>query len=138
MPNFHPQTPSKCPPKDAIPPDGIYYRIVFNDPPTAADFIIWVLERKNVHRLDEKSKQKDCPAFAISVFLTEQGALRTANLFQRAISRNSSRGFLGLAQIKLDKHTGIFKQTGNNPDHHDLWPYIDCKLECNVVSVKGI
>lgn len=140
MTTFHPETPSKCPPRDAVPSNGIYCRFVFNNPPTSEDFLIWILEPENKCKLREKKRKEDCSAFGISV-LTEGGVLRRAELFQRQLKKKADKrgtGFLGVAQVKLDKDVGVLKQTGRDQAHFDLWPYTHSKLECRVISVKGI
>ncbi len=137
---FHPETPKKCPPKDAISPNGMYYRFVLNDPPIAEDFKIWILEPENSHKLPQASKNGNCGEFAIS-FLTSEGVARTSELFQRGMkAKAKARGaiFSGWAQLKLDRKSGLLKQTGKNPHHYDLWPYVGQQFECKVVSVKGI
>lgn len=141
MTTFHPKTPSKCPPKDAAPPNGIYFRIVRNNPPISKNFVIWVEEPRNRRQLQEKIKKKDCNAFAISFFTTETAILGKIPLFRRALKKKAIRdgdGFIGIAQVKLDSDSGVIKQTGGDPNHYDLWPYMNSKLECNVISVKDV
>ena len=114
MTKHHSLTPKKCPPKDATSPNGVYCRIIFHDPPTSEDFLLWVLEPKNRHRLEEKTRKCDCSAFAISMF-TEKGVLRVANMFQRAMkkkARTIGTSYLGVAKVKLDLNSGVLKQTG--------------------------
>ncbi len=137
---FHPDTPKKCPPKDAVPSSEIYYRIIYNNPPTADDFRLWIHMPENAHKLDERKKKNDCNAFAISM-LKEKGVSRAVKMFQHAISRRSKKNqtdFLGVAHVRLDLSSGVLKQTGRNPYHYDLWPYLDSKLEHNVVAVKPV
>lgn len=139
MTTFHPETPKNCPPKDAVSPNGIFFRFVFNNPPIPDDFVVWVDEPENKHYLDDKKKQGNCGAFAMSM-LVKEGITRLRGLFQhplkkKAIQRNS---FFGLAQVKLDSNSGKIKQTGQNPHHYDLWPYLNSKLERNVISVEEI
>jgi len=143
MTTFHPEMPKKCPPKDAVSPNGIFFRFVFNNPPIPDDFVIWVDEPENKRSLDDNKRQGDCGAFAMSM-LSEEGVTRSGGLFQfpllkkmkkKAIQRNS---FLGLAQVELDSNSGMIKQTGQNPHHYDLWPYLNSKIERNVISVEEI
>lgn len=138
MPQFHSLTPKKCPPKDAISPNGIYYRIVHHDPPVSEDFCLWVLEPRYRHQLEEKTKGGDCGAFAIS-FFSEAGIPRMLGLFRGPIKRaaqTKNRTYLGVAEVKLDAATGLFKHTGNH--HYNLWPFNNCKLETKVCTVNGI
>lgn len=141
MTTFHPKTPSKCPPKDAVPPNGTYFRVVINDPPISEDFVIWVEEPYNRHRLQEKMKQGDCRAFAASMFTTEIATLRKIEMFRQAWRKKTilyGDGFIGIAQVKLDSDTGVIKQTGADQAHCDLWPYVNSRLECSVLSVKAV
>ena len=140
MTSFHPETPSKCPPRDAEPSSGIYCRFVFNNPPIPEDFLIWILEPVNKCELQERKRKGDCRAFGVSLF-AEEGVMRKAKLFQRSLKKRADKrgeGFLGVAQVKLDKDVGVLKQTGRDWAHFDLWPYTHSKLECRVISVKGI
>lgn len=140
MATFHTVTPKKCPPKDAVSSNGKYCRIVFNNPPTSEDFVIWILEPENNHELAKRTQKGDCSSFGISM-LTEEGILRKSGLFWRGIKKRAERRkaqFLGWAEVQLDSDSGVLKQTGRDPDHYDLWPYVTCKLESQVVSVKGI
>ena len=139
MTTLHPKTPRKCPPKDAVPPNGAYFRIVLNNPPIPEDFVIWIEEPYNRHKIREKTKQGDCRAFATSMFTTEAATLRKIDMFLHAWKKRSKvygNGFLGIAQVKLDSTSGVIKQTGADPVHYDLWPYVNSKLECNIITVR--
>jgi hypothetical protein len=134
---FHPETPKSCPPNNATNSNGIYYRFIFNNPPTAEDFVIWALESGNRHQLLQK--KRDCKAFAVSM-IAEEGIKRKFELFSRPMkikAQKKGATFLGIAAVKIDKDSGVIKQTGKD-FHYDFWPYITCKLENSVLSVRGI
>lgn len=140
MTTFHTETPRKCPPNDATHSDGIYCRLVFNNPPTYKDFLIWIMEPENKHKLCTYKKKELCTAFAISM-LTEAGILRRKKLFWRGMKKKAEKresGFIGLAKVKLDQNSGVLKNTGKDPNHYSLWPYVNSKLEHNIISVEGI
>ena len=141
MTTFDPKTPRKCrPPKGSVPSQGTYFRVVFNNPPTQEDFVIWIDEPENRHHLEQKTKANDCGAFAISMLLKE-GLERSTGLFLRAMRKKAKKrnaAFLGWAQVALDPTCGVIKQTGQNPHHYDLWPYINRSLKCKVTIVRKI
>jgi len=86
-------------------------------------------------------KKGDCQAFAASMFTTEVETLRIIDIFRPAWRKRTilyGDGFIGIAQVDLDSSSGVIKQTGQNPHHYDLWPYVNSKLECNVISVKEV
>lgn len=125
---FHPETPNHCPPKSAVPKEGYFYRAVCNTPPTEEDFIIWILEPKNVHKLDSKEKHQ-CREFAIS-FFTVDGIERI-----RAFFKNPMTSYTGIAKVKLDLSCGVMQRTGKDMQHYDLWPYTDVALESKIESI---
>ncbi len=142
MTTFHPSTPMKCrPPVGTTSPNGIYFRIVVNNPPTAENFVIWIEEPFNKHRLQEMVRKGNCQAFAASMFATEEETSRKIDLFRHAWEKRRflyGDGFLGIAQVELDSTCGMIKQTGKTSDHYALWPYGNSRLECNVISVRGV
>jgi hypothetical protein len=129
---FHPETPKICsPPKGAISPNGTFFRVVFNNPPTSKDFVIWIDEPENKHRLEDKKKKKDCSAFAVSLF-AEEGVERSTEIFLRPMREKAKireATFLGWARVELDSNSGMIKQRGQNPYHYELWTYVNSKLE---------
>lgn len=136
--DYHSETPKKCPPKNAGKPDGLYYRIVYHNPPVAKDFTIWVLEKKNRHLLEERKKQNHCNSFAVSVWATEEGAEHLRGLFKRPLEQKAKGKFIGIAKVQLDANSGVIMKTGSNPFHYDLWPYTRCCLEKNVKGVEEV
>jgi hypothetical protein len=138
---FHPQTPSKCPPNDALPSKEYFYRIVINNPPTSRDFVIWVEEPNNKSKQQKKNWHKPCQAFATSLFSNEEATLAKIKLFKNSWKARANiygSGFVGIAKIKLDSDSGVIKQTGSDPHHYDLWPYFNAELEQNVVDTKEV
>lgn len=140
MASFHPLTPRKCPPDAEASLNGEYYRIVYHDPPTADDFEIWIFEPGNYDQLVERTKKRDCKAFALSMFTTE-GKLRPAGMFISVMRKKGEirgAGFFGWAKVIINPELGVLQQTGKNEQHHSLWPYVPCELEKHVIEVEGI
>jgi hypothetical protein len=74
------------------------------------------------------------------MFSTEAATLRKLNLFRQAWEKRKilyGDGFLGIAKVKLDLTSGKIKQTSQDTAHYSLWPYVNSRLERNVISVKG-
>ena len=97
-----------------------------------------MLEPEYKHRLGEKGLR--CNNFAISM-LTKAGTLRSGGLFGRQMKEKAKKrraDFFGLAEVQLTPNSGVIQQTGLNPNHYDLWPYVSSNLERNVISVKEI
>ena len=134
MPEYHPCTPKHCcPPKGTYPATGVYYRVVRNNPPTADDFVIWILEPKNKHQLEENTRRTECPPYGMSMFSTKEAAKKGLDFFRRAAKGG---GFIGVAEVALNENLGVMKQTGSNPEHYDLWPYVPCLIQCNATYIE--
>ena len=59
--NWPPDFPEDCPPEDAVPADGVYYRIVNNDPPQSSDFVsVYHLRRERAMREVRRMRRTLC------------------------------------------------------------------------------
>ena len=107
LPDYY---PDNCPPEDAEPVDGIYYRVVKECPPTKLDFVPNKL--KDPLRLWQSAKDKCC-ACGISLFSDAAQAQKKMKRFPQIGNKIAS------AELKPDH--GLVKKTGR-ASHHTLWP----------------
>jgi hypothetical protein len=116
--SFYEALPVQCPPEDAAPVNGIYYRLV-SQTTKEEDFHSYKLQ--GIWPL-AFPKVSECQACSLSVFDDESEARRISLLPNQ----------LGKRILKLwlvDKH-GSIKQTGKK-HHHSWWRHCDfCLAEC--------
>lgn len=96
-----------CPPKDAVPIDGEFYRLCKNATPNIDDFITHY-ERNNIPRGEE------CRARALSFFESLEGAERLKNTVWKF------KNYIPVT-IKITPQHGIGKV--DSKGHLDLWEY---------------
>lgn len=107
--------PASCPPDDAEPAAGKYYRIVDEDPPDADDF----LGDLRLQQLGKRRKRKwsdECKAFGVSILADRDEVLKLRNavgpMREKAIAYGDITG------------DGVMKHTPNPPSmksHHTWW-----------------
>jgi hypothetical protein len=68
--------PEQCPPEEALPADGVYYRLVRHNPPQAEDF-------RTSH--EQGTFQRSCPCMrhSLSVFAAFDDAEYNRNLYPK-------------------------------------------------------
>ena len=100
-----------CPPGDASPVNGVFYRTVSHNPPTAEDFLSW-------HELGKKVKpSKVCQSCGVSMQPTREAAEHQRELYPW--------GGQYIAEGTLTPAHGLIKHTpsGQLPSHHTWWCY---------------
>ena len=76
--------PPNCPPDEAGPADGPYYRIVNNDPPNLGDFVsVYHLNRERAKNQIKDGKISLCETMGLSTFTDEEHARACARQFPR-------------------------------------------------------
>ncbi|MFD6064522.1 hypothetical protein [Rhodococcus wratislaviensis] len=106
--------PSQCPPVDAEPAVGTYFRLVDAAPPTGEDILSHVeLKNAGLRFRNRDFGNEQCIASGFSIFDTQFAAERT----------RSAVGPLRKKRIaKVDvSGSGVVKQTGGNTSHHTWW-----------------
>lgn len=102
--------PPNCPPSDAFPPEGTFYRLVSNDPPTEADFLPVRIESPN------RYVKCECQAYGIS---TNLDPVDFVQLRKRVPVTRNKKTAMGV----LDSNCGLVKPTPvQNNTHHTWWP----------------
>lgn len=101
--------PKSCPPADATPGGGPYFRLVVADPPSASDFKPWCVENG---RLDPK---KPCVSCAVSVF-------DDLNDVRRMQARVPGQRGKSVARGEVHADLGVSKATPTRSHHsHRSW-----------------
>lgn len=104
-PSFY---PSCCPPDDATSAEGVVFRLVRNDPPSADDFLPWSVEN------DRVDKSTHCQSCAVSVF----DRLDDVRQMQRRVPAQRPKP---VAEGELKSEMGVTKPTGKNRGHRSWW-----------------
>ena len=103
------ELPEKCPPKDAIQPEGdLYYRLVNNKPASETDFHSQRELNPTTHY-----NASECIARALSVFSDISSAY---NLKKLPRHRNKD-----IVALKLNIDSGLLKRTGRDKFHYSWW-----------------
>lgn len=105
--------PKRCPPNDAHPAQGVFYRAVKCVPPTEMDFLRWIDEPHNL------GKKKNCDAFSISLFSSVEALKKS--LFDRFPNRWSKESGCGVVEVVLGTDVGVMQQGRADPSHYNLW-----------------
>jgi hypothetical protein len=104
-------TKDDCPPKDAGPCDGGFFRR------TRGHEAEFDEDWKTYAELGKKvAPEKQCQSRGSSVY-------RSADALRQSIANLSPSRNVGWRIWRADLRTehGVFKQTGNDPEHHTLW-----------------
>ena len=116
--NWPPDFPDDCPPEDAVPANGVYYRIVKTNTPQSSDFVS--IRHKDPDRADlaiANGLETPCTTIGISVFEEKDEAVRRARKYRRLGSM--------LARVTLTPDTGKILHTPRprgGGSHHTWWP----------------
>ena len=125
-----PKLPADCPPTDAAEATiDAAYLFCYSVPVTKADFI--PLAESGATR-PLRSKEKQCQACGISLYLELRDAQNLANdipKFREMI----------LVSIELTPEDGVLKRTSTHdrPSHHTLWQYGDAPFRDSVRVVQS-
>ena len=111
--NWPADFPDNCPPEEAAPADGIYYRIVKDDPPRLEDFVsLYHRDNARAMRVIEERKNTECETKGLSVYADADDAVSVARLFPKIGDK--------IASVALTPASGKILQTGSR-SHHTWW-----------------
>lgn len=105
--------PKLCPPHEADPAEGVFFRAVRNIPPTEEDFKRWIDEPHNL------GKRRTCGAYSVSLFSSTDSIRK--RLFERFPNIWSKARGCGVVEVILKDDVGVMKQGVSDPNHYDLW-----------------
>lgn len=109
MNNWFEELPEKCPPKDAVVPNGqVFYRLINGQEPTSDDFISVRVEKP----LAIFKGVDECLARAVSIFAQRD---ECENILKLARHRHKR-----IFELDLYKHDGVIKKTFKL-SHHSWW-----------------
>jgi hypothetical protein len=121
---FRDVLPPRCPPEEAqeITAETELFRLVKNDPPTAADFLSWQTLYPN-----RSFASNPCQACGLSVLRTHYDCVAYLKLPNLRGSR--------ICRIRLARGHGRLQQTGKLP-HHTWWPHraFNHAASCEVIA----
>jgi hypothetical protein len=115
---WHLELPSDCPPDDAQPASGEFYRYVQNDPPQASD-LLSQRELKPECEFD----QPECVIRSVSIFRHKEDAIamsKRVSLFRKP------RWKLAVGSLK-PKHGVVMNTPFNEQSHHSWWIAAECE-----------
>ncbi len=116
--------PDGCPPGDVNPADGMYYRLVSNNPPKASDF-------QTNHETDTFRGRHSCLRCALSVFRDVADAEYNRSLYPKTFGNSliaagtltSEHGTTKLTPGKLSSHTSWWAFRG--VERHSIFGVVD-------------
>lgn len=108
-PKFPDNWPESCPPPDALPAQGLYFRVTRGNPPTADDF-------KSYSELGKAPSSPPCLRVGLSLLKSLDDAIHQTGLFPKI-------GKI-IYSANLEPQDGKCKQTkGTLPSHATWWPF---------------
>ena len=106
--------PEDCPPAEAPPADGMYYRIVKNDPPESSDFVpVYWGNQAQAKKAIKNGERTVCQTMGLSVYADIDYAIECARIF-RKIGKS-------IARVTLGPSAGRAMETKGLPSHHTWW-----------------
>ena len=113
--NWPPDFPDDCPPEQAYPADGTYYRIVKNDPPGLGDFVsLYDLDQDRAMSVVRRRIRTECETMGLSVYLDIDDAMDCARQYPKIGNH--------VAGVALTSVSGKVLHTGGRfPTHHTWW-----------------
>ena len=113
--NWPPDFPDDCPPEQAYPANGTYYRIVKNDPPKSGDFVsVYYLNRGRAMTEIGRGRKTECETMGLSVYTDRDDAANCALQYPKIGDR--------IASVALTSVSGKVLYTGGRfPTHHTWW-----------------
>lgn len=103
--------PSQCPPTDAFPPEGVYYRAVSTDC-SEGDFIPYA----RLYPTRQYIGSRACTARALSIYTNQDDCVKATML--PALQK---LGQTSIAKVTLTKKDGLVQKGHNIDSHHSWW-----------------
>lgn len=130
--NWPPDFPEDCPPEQATPASGTYYRIVRNDPPESSDFVsVYHLNRRRAEIAIKRGERTQCETMGLSVYANRNDAAANARRFKNIGDK--------IARITLRAESGkTLKTDGGYPSHYTWWKEESFEASSSVQSVENL
>ena len=112
--NWPSDFPEDCPPEQASPANGTYYRIVKNDPPEPDDFVsLYRQNRRRAENIVKAGMRSQCEIMGLSVYADIDDAIQCALRYPRIGDR--------IASLSLAPESGKVLHTGGAFKSHSTW-----------------
>ena len=119
------ELPPSCPPADAVPCDGQYYRIAKGNPAEDSDF--FSQRKMQPDKVFKGLGVDDCIARALSVFADKSDATRRLKLPKFRDAK--------IAEVTLEPKDGLMKQTFS-ASHYSWWRSMDFDvLQAKIIEI---
>ena len=107
--------PEDCPPEQALPADGTYYRIVKTDPPESSDFVsMYHQDRNRAEDAIRRGRRTLCETMGLSFFADIGQAVQCAGRYRRMGKK--------IETVTLTPNAGKALETPSEfPSHHTWW-----------------
>ena len=117
--NWPADFPDDCPPEQASPADGTYYRIVKNAPPDSEDFVsLYDSDQNRAMSIVRQGTRTECETMGLSVYTDRDDAVNCALQYPKIGDR--------VASVALTPVSGKVLYTGGRfPTHHTWWKPVD-------------
>ena len=127
--NWPSDFPEDCPPQQASPTDGTYYRIVKNGPPEPNDFVsVYHQDRRRAENAVKAGIRSQCETMGLSVYTDREDAIQCALRYPRIGDK--------IADLSLTPESGKVLGTGGVFRSHSTWWKVedfDATVEARVV-----
>ena len=127
--NWPSDFPEDCPPEQAFPTDGTYYRIVKNDPPESDDFVsVYRHNQRRAENIVKAGIRSECETMGLSVYTDRDDAIRCALRYPRIGDK--------IASLSLAPESGKVLRTGGVFKSHSTWWKVesfDATIEARVM-----
>ena len=118
--------PPQCPPSDAVPPEGVYFRAVSADC-SEDDFIPYA-------RLYPKRHYKGamaCKSRALSIYSNMEDCINATKL-----PALQNLGQTHIAKVTLTEKDGVVQKERNKGSHHSWWRTRDFDIKTSVEPIN--
>ena len=106
--------PEDCPPEEANPAGGVYYRIVKTDPPEPGDFVsIYYLNRRRATDMVRHGLETQCTLMGLSVYADANDAVWNARRYHNLGDK--------IARLTLGADAGEMLPTPRDGNSHHTW-----------------
>lgn len=119
--------PSQCPPEDAVPPEGVYYRAVSGDC-TEDDFVPYA----RLYPTKKYVAAQACNARALSIFSDVKDCLDAMKL-----PSLQKLGKTCVAKITLTAKDGVIHKGHQQNSHYSWWRTHDFDLNTSVEPINA-
>lgn len=127
MMNWVETLPSQCPPADAVPPEGVYYRAVSANY-SEDDFV----PHARLYPNRQYKGALACIARALSIFTKKEDCINATKL-----PGLQNLGQTHIAKVTLTEKDGLVHKGKNKDSHHSWWRTHDFDINTSVKPINS-